>query len=141
VNSIDVSLSGIDEPPWLEAYRSTCRDALDTFGAEDWEVSVLLCDNQTIRELNRRFRDEDSATDVLSFPQEEMGPGFGRYHGVVGDVAISLEYAGRWKHLIRLTVHGLLHLAGYDHDTPEDKADMDLLQESVVADISEDFSL
>ncbi len=141
MNSVDVSLSGIEEPTWLDAYRTSCREVLDRLGAEDWDVSVLLCDNQTIRELNRRYRDEDSATDVLSFPQEEMGPGFDRYHGVVGDVAISLEYAGRWKHLMRLTVHGLLHLAGYDHGTPEDKADMDRRQESVVGDISEDFSL
>lgn len=141
MNSIDVSLSGFEEPSWLDTYRGTCRGALDRLGAKDWEVSVLLCDNETIRELNRRFRDEDSATDVLSFPQEELGPGFERYHGVVGDIAISLEYAGRWKHLIRLTVHGLLHLAGYDHDIPEDKADMDRRQESVVGEISEDFLL
>lgn len=141
MNSIDVSLAGIEEPPWLEAYRAASTEVLDSFGAEEWEVSVLLCDNQTMRELNRRFRDEDSATDVLSFPQDERGPGFDRYHGVVGDIAISLEYAGRWKHLMRLTVHGLLHLAGYDHDTPEDKADMDRRQESAVGRISEDFSL
>ncbi len=141
MNSVDVSLLGVAESPWVATYRQTCREALDSLGAEGWEVSILLCDNQKMRELNRRYRDEDSATDVLSFPQEEKGTGFDRYDGVVGDIAISLEYAEQWKHLIRLTVHGLLHLAGYDHDTPEKKADMDRRQESVVDDISEDFLL
>ena len=141
MNSVDVSLVGREEPPWLESYRESCREALDGFGAEGWEVSILLCDNERMRELNRSYRDEDSATDVLSFPQEERGIGFDQYDGVVGDIAISLEYAGQWKHLIRLTAHGLLHLAGYDHDTPEKKADMDRRQEAVVDDISEDFLL
>jgi probable rRNA maturation factor len=136
-----VSLEGLKEPPWLEEYQQTCVELLDNLGAEGWEVSVLLCDNSRIRELNREFRREDKPTDVLSFPQEEHGAGFDNYRGVVGDVAISLEYAERWKHLVRLTAHGFLHLAGFDHDTPEAKTDMDRRQESVVGAVSEDFEL
>lgn len=141
MNSVDVSLSGVEEPSWLEDYQKTCLELLESLGAEEWEVSILLCDNARIRELNQRYRDEDAPTDVLSFPQEERGEGFANYRGVVGDVAISVEYAERWKHLVRLTAHGLLHLAGFDHDTPEAKADMDRRQESAVGAVSEDFVL
>ncbi len=149
MNNVDVSCEGISVPPWRMWYHDACRKALETLGAVDWEVSVLLCDDRTIRELNRRYREIDAATDVLSFPQEENGPGIERYRGVVGDVVISLEDLGRHvapgveqhRHLLRLTIHGLLHLAGYDHDTEEAKADMDRLQEVVLSRVSEVLGL
>ena len=141
MNSVDVSLEGVEKPSWLGEYQKTCLELLESLGADGWEVSVLLCDNARIRRLNREFREEDASTDVLSFPQEEHGAGFDKYRGVVGDVAISLEYAERWKHLVRLTAHGFLHLAGFDHDTPEAKTDMNRRQESAVGAVSEDFAL
>jgi probable rRNA maturation factor len=84
------------------------------------EVAVLLTGDRTVRRLNREFRGKDKATDVLSFPAAE---GFGGEH--VGDLAISLETAGRQAgeqgHSLRdevrvLLLHGLLHLAGMDHE-------------------------
>jgi probable rRNA maturation factor len=80
------------------------------------EVSVLLTTDEGIRALNRRFRKKNKATDVLSFPA-----GF----GVAGDLAISVETAARQAaeqghrlsvELRVLMLHGLLHLAGYDHE-------------------------
>ena len=82
------------------------------------EVSVLLTTDDGIRGLNRRFRKKNKATDVLSFPAEA---GF----GVAGDLAISVETAARQAaeqghrlsvELRVLMLHGLLHLAGYDHE-------------------------
>jgi probable rRNA maturation factor len=84
------------------------------------EVEVLLAGDRTVRRLNREFRGKDKATDVLSFP---AAVGFGGDH--VGDLAISLETAGRQAaeqgHSLRdevrvLLLHGLLHLAGMDHE-------------------------
>ena len=81
------------------------------------QVHVLITDNRRVRELNRRFRKKDKPTDVLSFP----GP-----DGEGGDIAISATIAAanaaRYGHaagdeLKILILHGILHLAGYDHET------------------------
>ena len=90
------------------------------------EVDVLLAGDRTLRRLNREFRGKDKATDVLSFPAfaspPEPSEGAPEH---AGDVAISLETAQRQAaehgHLLRdevrvLLLHGLLHLAGMDHE-------------------------
>jgi probable rRNA maturation factor len=78
-------------------------------------VDVLIADNRRLRELNRRFRGKNAPTDVLSFP-----------HAEGGDIAISAEIAqenaGRYNHspaaeLKVLILHGMLHLAGHDHES------------------------
>ncbi len=85
-------------------------------GFKDRELSILLADDETLRDLNRRYRNIDRPTDVLSFPMDDPS--------LLGDVAISMErvrsQAARYgvtedEELIRLLVHGILHLAGYDH--------------------------
>ncbi len=91
------------------------------------EVSVLLTGDAHIRELNRRFRKKDKATDVLSFPPAEQGSD-GARTAVAGDLALSIETALRQSadaghdletELKILLLHGLLHLAGYDHETDD----------------------
>ncbi|MFT4114361.1 rRNA maturation RNase YbeY [Silvibacterium sp.] len=85
------------------------------------EVSVLLTGDTQIRQLNRNYRKKDKATDVLSFPADEMGQAM----GIAGDLAISVETAAREAEsrghalvieLEVLLLHGALHLAGYDHE-------------------------
>ena len=86
------------------------------------ELSVVLCDDAFILELNRRFADEDHATDVLAFASTEApGP---RTPGLLGDVVISIETARRQADARAASLddevkvllgHGLLHLLGYDH--------------------------
>lgn len=101
---------------------------------EDCALSALLTDDEGIREINREYRGIDSATDVLSFPLNELAPGefdaaacerdldTGRI--LLGDMAFSLERCARqgeeylhgFDHeLMYLTVHSVLHLLGYDH--------------------------
>lgn len=79
------------------------------------EVDILISSNKRLRDLNRRFRRKDKATDVLSFPRPSGG-----------DIAISaqiaLESAQRYGHSLAselkiLVLHGMLHLAGYDHES------------------------
>jgi probable rRNA maturation factor len=89
----------------------------------DGEVEVLLADDSTLRSLNKSFRGKNKPTDVLSFPTPaEIG------HAHAGDLAISLETAARqaaaYGHTLRdevriLVLHGLLHLAGEDHETDD----------------------
>jgi probable rRNA maturation factor len=92
-------------------------------GSTDAELSILLTDDRTIRELNAAWRRLDRATDVLSFAQVEAGEGRPA-SGLLGDLVISTETAARqarrvrWpleREIERLLVHGILHLHGYDH--------------------------
>jgi probable rRNA maturation factor len=95
------------------------RRAVDATGLAG-EVSVLLTGDEEIRTLNRKYRRKDKATDVLSFPAVEMA------EGIAGDLVISLEtalmQAEERGHTLEMEIkvlllHGLLHLAGYDHET------------------------
>ena len=94
------------------------RQAIHATGLSG-DVSVLLTGDEAIRTLNRNYRRKDKPTDVLSFPAAESAG------GVAGDVAISFETAFRQaqehKHPLEMEIkllllHGLLHLAGYDHE-------------------------
>ncbi len=103
------------------------------------EVSVTFTDNAGIHELNKKFRGIDRPTDVLSFPLfdyagESEEPPVDELLGMLGDIVISLEQAERQaeeyghpfaREVAFLTVHSMLHLLGYDHETgEEDEADM-----------------
>lgn len=110
--------------------RKCCQAVLseENFG-NDAEVSVSFVDNAEIRRLNRIYRDKDKSTDVLSFPLGENGVydvnnETGAY--LLGDVVISMETAVKqaniYGHSLErevgfLTVHSMLHLLGYDHET------------------------
>jgi probable rRNA maturation factor len=99
-------------------------------GHDGVEVSVVFCGDELIRTLNRQYRGQDKATDVLSFPQE-AGPSGG---ALLGDVVISTDTArhqareGR-RSLARevewLLAHGLLHLVGYDDETEAGAREME----------------
>jgi probable rRNA maturation factor len=102
----------------LATFLTAARDAAGISGS----VSVMLMGDQQIRTLNRQYRRKDKATDVLSFPAAAMG-GQSR---IAGDLAISVETAAREAEsrghalvleLEILLLHGVLHLAGYDHET------------------------
>lgn len=89
----------------------------------DREVELILCDDSEIRELNRRYRGIDRATDVLSFPTEGELPVL-----PLGSIVISVEKvkekAAEYGHsqedeLALLFIHGMLHLAGYDHESDD----------------------
>jgi probable rRNA maturation factor len=85
-------------------------------------VSVLLTSSREMRSLNSRFRGKNHATDVLSFSPTALGNGF------AGDIAVSLDIAARnaqslghsvGQEVRILVLHGILHLAGYDHEGDE----------------------
>lgn len=99
-----------------------------------YEISLLLTDDETIRQLNKEYRNKDKSTDVLSFPMED--------EIMLGDIAISVNTAKRQaeeaeinldRETAFLFIHGLLHLLGYDHETSqEDEAEMFALQEKIL---------
>lgn len=102
------------------------------------DVSVLLCDDEEIRRLNRRWRGKDSSTNVLSFPTPD---GVARLTHL-GDIAIAFETVDREAreerktfadHLSHLTVHGYLHLVGFDHEVDEEAEEMESLEREILA--------
>lgn len=115
------------------------------------EVSILLVDNEGIREINNEHRNIDSVTDVLSFPIVDMTEGkinsnAGDYDMdenllLLGDIVISLEMAKNQaieyghsfeRELAFLATHGLFHLLGYDHIKEEEEKRMVEKQETVL---------
>jgi probable rRNA maturation factor len=103
-------------------------------GDSESDLTIAFTDDETIAGLNYQYRGVDAPTDVLSFPMEAM-PGETPY---LGDLVIAYPYAvaqaEREGHalddsLSLLVVHGTLHLLGYDHDTPERRAQMWAAQE------------
>jgi probable rRNA maturation factor len=99
------------------------------------DVTLVITDDAQIRDLNRQFREIDSVTDVLSFPSDEIDLDTGKPY--LGDILISYPQAFLQAmqighpvetELQLLTVHGMLHLLGYDHANEEEKAEMWALQ-------------
>jgi len=113
------NLKGVS-PRALERFAGRARRSAGLRG----KVQILITSNRALRTLNRQFRKKDKATDVLSFP-----PAPGVDHS--GDIAISAEIAAQQARMLGhslaqelkvLMLHGMLHLAGYDHES--DKGEM-----------------
>ena len=119
-----------------EIVQTAVATTLETVGADedtDFEVSILITDNEGIQEINKEYREIDAPTDVLSFPILEfdengvMLEDSGDYDGdmlLLGDIVISLEralsQAEEYGHSLErevgfLAVHSTLHLLGFDH--------------------------
>jgi len=135
----------------MSEYESVLKSVVDeslngvaSHGAS--EISVSFVDNQIMRELNRRYRHIDAATDVLSFPMYNTWrewPAAGQSVSV-GDIVISVEQAAAQSELYGhslarelgfLTAHSMLHLMGYDHTTPETESEMTALQEKILLNV------
>ncbi|MFZ0062159.1 MAG: rRNA maturation RNase YbeY [Pyrinomonadaceae bacterium] len=115
-----------------ERWRPFSEKALAKIRNPSDEATIAFVSDRQIRELNRRFRGIDKATDVLSFP---AGDETGGVAGNLGDIAISLERATIQakensitldEEIAQLILHGLLHLCGYDHET--DQGEMNRLE-------------
>jgi len=119
----------------IEALVTRAADAA-LAGERGRAVTVLLTDDETVRELNDRFRGKDKPTNVLSFPAIENPEGF------IGDIALAYgvcarEAADQGKpladHLQHLVAHGVLHLVGYDHQTDAEAEAMEALETRILA--------
>jgi probable rRNA maturation factor len=118
---------------------SAIRAANDVAGPVQGSVTLLVDDDDRIRHLNKLWRGPDKPTNVLSFPYPDTQPGPTRY---IGDIAISYETAAREAqeerkpladHIAHLSVHGFLHLVGYDHQTDGDATEMERLERAILA--------
>ena len=109
---------------------------------EEAEISVLICDADTIHELNRDYRNVDAPTDVLSFALNEGEEDIPEEETELGDIVINLDRAiqqakefghSTEREVAYLSVHGFLHILGYDHYDPEEKKAMRKAEEDILS--------
>jgi probable rRNA maturation factor len=128
----------VEDPNWrihrgLQSRLKRAAEAARRAAKLNGDFSILLADNKALRRLNRDFRGKDKATNVLSFP------GTGDYAGDIalahGVTKIEAKAAGKEfaDHATHLVVHGVLHLAGYDHESPRDAKVMEPLEVKILA--------
>ena len=138
---------GVEEPDWFENVEPFVQKALGQLKFDGEEISMLLCNDTYMQELNKTYRNIDSTTDVLSFENDEEYEDEEGKWKCVGDIVISLDTLpvnadyfeeSRNDELKRLIVHGLLHLNGMDHGEEhiekgaEPVCEMLVLQEKVL---------
>ncbi|WP_298706312.1 rRNA maturation RNase YbeY [uncultured Veillonella sp.] len=139
-------MEGMSPNPDNEAIiMKVCGEVSRVYGlGNEEELSVLLCDNAYIHKLNKEYRQIDRPTDVLSFALNEGEDNGELESHLLGDLIISLErtaeQAEEYGHpfereLAYLTVHGCLHILGYDHMTEEDKKEMRTEEEFVLGNL------
>lgn len=134
----------VEDPNWASAVPDveTCVQRAAMAAAEDREgsIAILLTDDDTVRDLNARFRDKDRPTNVLSFPGADMPmPGAAPH---LGDIVLAYgvcagEAEAQSKtlssHLTHLVVHGVLHLLGQDHQTDPEAEAMEAEEKAILA--------
>lgn len=134
MDDIDVQVSvgeGLRPAADAERIEAAVRHVLRAEGVTEGEVSVALVGDDEITALNRQWLDHDWATDVISFNLN--GPG----EPPLGDVYLGVEQAARQaaelgadpgEELLRLAVHGTLHVLGYEHPGGADRADSEMFR-------------
>lgn len=142
---IEVLVDGPSDAPGIDGLEAGVRAALEARGVERAEISLALVDDDAIRELNRTHLGHDRPTDVIAFGLWSPGDPV-----VVGDVYLGLDQARRQadeegvdaaEELLRLAIHGTLHVTGMDHpEAAADRPDSEMyrLQERLVAELRGD---
>lgn len=141
-NAANISFVGIEEDEGVRsAVELAANAALKHENAESRFLSVVLTTDENIHGYNREYRSVDRPTDVLSFPADEGDDLLAPPDGFLGDIMISIPRAREQakalghsteREILFLTVHGVLHLLGYDHMRPEDEQIMLPVQRSIV---------
>ncbi len=142
MNNIEVNYQNIKNLEISHEIIRFCTDVLEKLEIVNWEISILICDDPAIKDINYKFRSKNESTDVLSFVQELIP-----LEGVIyaGDIVISIETVKLHSNtfsvtpdeeLKRVLIHGILHLKGMDHVTNSKDEKMLILQESILKDIS-----
>ncbi|MCX7588477.1 rRNA maturation RNase YbeY [Phenylobacterium sp. 58.2.17] len=123
-------------PQAQDLVQAAAAAALRRAESDGDAVTILLTDDDSVRDLNARFRGKDYATNVLSFPAPQNPEGH------LGDIALAFgvcarEAAEQGKplahHLQHLVAHGVLHLLGYDHETDAEAEHMEGLERVILA--------
>ena len=129
-------------PNYKKIIKNTAKQVFDEliqFKNKDYEISFLMVNNDYIKELNANYRSKDSATNVLSFPM--MDGNSLQHENILGDIVISIDKIlsesidqkiDTYKYLSKISIHGILHLLGYDHVLDNDYMVMNQLEEKII---------
>ena len=166
MNTIEISAEDVPLPAPEERIIAFVDAVLHHLNKTHHELSILLCTDERIREMNSSFRGKDEATDVLSFSQDEDSQDEGSQHPtndevfsnepikqgatpqLLGDIVLALPYLRRQaeeykvsfeSELKRMLVHGMLHLTGMHHDTPELHRAMLDRQEAILQELEQEY--
>ncbi|MBD3273607.1 rRNA maturation RNase YbeY [Candidatus Dependentiae bacterium] len=127
--------------------KSKINLILKKLGYSNFDLSIWFTTNQTIRKFNKKFREKNKPTDILSFPfHENIKPGqkikiSNPEDKVLGDIIISLEYCKKdaqnsnlnfSDYLLRIIIHGIAHLLGFDHQTNEQFKKMNIFENKLL---------
>jgi len=116
----------------IERWQAFSERALKSLRKSESDATIAFVSDRQMKDLNKRFRNINRSTDVLSFPAQEAGAATSTN---LGDIAVSLERATTQAkensltleiEIAQLILHGLLHLCGYDHET--DQGEMNRLE-------------
>jgi probable rRNA maturation factor len=141
MNNVTVNAQEISLPSWSGNACCFAIKVLEEIKRDNWELSILFCDDKTITGLNNQYRNKNEPTDILSFNLGETIKENDKTVFLPGDIVISLdsmkENALYFKtpedeELRRLLIHGILHLDGMDHETLERTEPMLALQEEIL---------
>jgi probable rRNA maturation factor len=132
--SLEVEVSvgdGISSPVPVARVEAAVRHVLVAAGVEEAEISVALLDDSAIATLNQDYLGHAGPTDVISFALHEEG------EAPLGDVYVGVEQAVRQapgfaaspaEEVLRLAIHGTLHVLGWDHPAGEERVDCEMFQ-------------
>lgn len=119
----------------LRKIKRLVNQALTMIDAREKEISLVICDNKFIQQINKKFFSWDNPTDVIAFPLEDFND------NLWGEIIVSLEEAVNYslannidweEELARYIVHGILHLAGYSDSEIKEKRKMFAKQEKII---------
>ncbi len=140
MNNIEI-IDETNETIDLEDLKHTINYALETENVNNAFMNIIIIDNEKIHQINKEYRGIDRPTDVISFALEDDKTFVKTDFRVLGDIYISIdkvhEQARSYGHSFRrelsfLTVHGIMHLLGYDHMNPDDEKIMFGKQEKIL---------
>jgi probable rRNA maturation factor len=141
MNKVDVAVAEVPLPAPRKQLRAFAERILRALQSENWNITILFCDDHFIRCLNHQYRNKDEPTDVLSFTMGETRRGV----FYAGDIVISTQTLRQnavyfavdpEEELRRLIIHGILHLSGMDHETNDKNEAMLALQEKMLKEIA-----
>lgn len=141
MNQIEIINETKEQIPELETILDLLNFAAQKQQVENIIFNVIIVDNNYIHQLNKEYRGVDRPTDVISFALEDNGSMETEFGRVLGDIYISIdkarEQAKEYGHSLKrelsfLSIHGFLHLLGYDHMNPEEEKEMFEIQELIL---------
>ena len=141
MNTFEIIKEVDEQVEELEEVKKVVEYALKYLKIENSLFNIIIVDKETIHKLNKEYRGIDRETDLISFALEDDETFNNDKVRVLGDIYIclskakeqSIEYGhSNLRELSFLSIHGLLHLLGYDHMTPEDEKVMFSLQDEIL---------